>query len=142
METQFTDDQSKFIDWMLENNWYKANNRYECSGYGEKETEIQCDTLKEVYEMYLENTDFDNPHFEAYIIDKNTIKETCGGCPMIWDFETVEGDSGYIRLRHSCLSIVIDDEVVFDEYYPHFDGVMNNSDMIDFVTSNSKITFS
>ena len=55
-----------------------------------------------------------------------SIQETCGGCPMIWEGKTTEGQDFYIRFRWGLLRLVVNKEVIFAEQISDgLDGIMS-----------------
>lgn len=64
---------------------------------------------------------------------------TCSACPSQWDAETTNGDYVYIRLRHGCFSLEVNNSNVINETTSDYDGVMNTEDMIRFVNNNSSV---
>lgn len=71
-------------------------------------------------------------------IKKDSIVQTCSGCPSQWDAETVNGDYVYIRVRHGYFRIEISDEIIFEGYPDGIDGVMSTDEMIEYVNKNNE----
>ncbi|WP_223559596.1 hypothetical protein [Chryseobacterium lathyri] len=62
-------------------------------------------------------------------------KETCGGCPMIWE-GTIDNKPMYIRYRWGVLSLNINDVAVRHERIgDHLDGVLPVQDAIESLKS-------
>lgn len=78
---------------------------------------------------------------EKEIIPLQILKETCHGCPMVWDGYTQNGSlEVYIRYRHGYLSMTVGGECVMNIHYITTcgaDGVMSQKEMITVVNENS-----
>lgn len=70
-------------------------------------------------------------------INRDTIEITSFACPSQWNAKTFENEYVYIRVRHGYFSLEVNGEKIFDGYPEGVDGVMDTSEMIDFVNSNT-----
>lgn len=64
------------------------------------------------------------------------LKETCGGCPMIFEWENRKGHVCYFRLRHGYAKIVnhTKDKIVLEDSMRGFDGVCQWDDVVEWAS--------
>lgn len=75
------------------------------------------------------------------MIEQNTLKQTCWGCPSSWRGKTKLGEEVYIRFRWGTLTVDVNDELVYSENpygeEDNWSGVMSESEMIEYINSES-----
>lgn len=70
-------------------------------------------------------------------------KQTCGGCPCIWD-ATIDGEPGYIRYRWGILSLklitdtcgLFQDAELSEQIGDEYDGLIDIDEVIDWLERN------
>lgn len=71
------------------------------------------------------------------VIRKESLIQTCGGCPSQWDGKTDQDGDIYIRLRHGYFYIELDNHMIYNARPEGYDGVMGTEDMIEYVNKHS-----
>jgi hypothetical protein len=94
-------------------------------------------TEKEFWELFEISTNTDLKKIIVTRIQSDSLIETCGGCPMVWEGKTSDDKPIYIMLRWGHLRVESDDVSLFSGN-PDHDGVMGKSEMIEFVTKESQ----
>ena len=86
--------------------------------------------------MYINHKEKIKPIFEINVIKH---KETCHGCPTIFDFQDNEGTKYHFRLRNGFARIKCEDtdEILISGDMNEFDGVCNWDDVIKWAKKNS-----
>lgn len=60
----------------------------------------------------------------------HSVVKTVSACPTIWEFETADGEKGYIRYRWGGLSVRVGGERVYDaQVGDEWDGCMDSGRM-------------
>ena len=72
------------------------------------------------------------------------LKESCGGCPMIWDVLLPDGSDGYIRYRWGIISLkkvtekagLFQEPIISEQIGDDFDGTLELELAIEWLQRN------
>lgn len=72
------------------------------------------------------------------------IKESCSGCPMVWDVALPDGSAGYIRYRWGIISLkkvtekagIFQEPIISEQIGDDFDGILSLDDAQKWLENN------
>jgi len=69
----------------------------------------------------------------------HNLKETCGGCPTVYEWTNSKGNNIYFRLRHGYARIVNEtkDKTIIEGTFPYGDGICTWDEIVTWAKENS-----